>query len=103
MENLDEPQVCVQLRKEKQDGQTVLIALFPYEISTYRGDITCFTYAEGHSSCEPRYIHETKPCNVSEEKELLSILKNAGYNNLKPIKKINTSRYQEAVKQAKKY
>jgi hypothetical protein len=98
-----EPQICVQLRKEKQDNETVLIAIFPYEIATIEGDVDCLTAGESHSRCSPRYVHETKPCNVTEAKELLSTLHSAGYTNLKVIQRAQHSKYMAALEQARKY
>ena len=59
----NENTVYVQLRKEKQNGETILVAIFPYEIADFSGNVTCLTCIEGHSACDRNYINRTKLCS----------------------------------------
>lgn len=100
MEN--ENTVYVQLRKESQRGEKVLVAIFPYEIADLRGNVTCLTDIEGHSACARNYINRTKLCSETEEKDLLRTLKDVGYDNLKVIKRSSYPMYLKALQSVRR-
>ena len=70
-----------------------ILALFPYDICNYNGDITCYAHIGQHGSANYKYvISNSKPINKPKSLDLYSELINRGYN-LKPVKRQNYSRY----------
>ena len=70
-----------------------ILALFPYDIGNYEGDVTCYAHIGQHGSTDYKYIiSNSKPINNPKRLDLYYELENIGYN-LKPIKRQNYSRY----------
>ena len=81
----------VVFRKFK-DGE--VIALFPYNVETYNGDIVSFMHVGQHGCADYNHVvNKTKLIiNPEEYKELKNELENIGYN-LKVIRKRNYDKY----------
>ena len=77
----------VLFRKEKSGD---VVAIFPYMISDYNGNITCYSHLGQHSGCDPLYVRETKP--TTDFKDLLCELECIGYD-VKIVRRINWDRY----------
>ena len=88
----------VVFRKEKT-GKT--IAVFPYVIWDLSGDMTCFSFHEGHGPiCKIYMLKNTKPAKLEDCGDLEDCLQNDYGYNLHLIKKIDHKRYmQEFEKQ----
>ena len=75
-----------------------ILALFPYEMGNYSGDVTCYAHLGQHSSADYSYIiANSKPINKPESLGLYSELESIGYN-LKPIKRQNYNKYLENLR-----
>jgi len=81
----------VVFRKFK-DGE--VIALFPYNVETYNGDIVSFMHVGQHGCADYNHVvNKTKLIiNPEEYKELKNELENIGYN-LKVIRKRNYDKF----------
>ena len=80
-----------------------IIALFPYLISNYNGDVTCYAHMGQHSSAD--YLHiisNSKPINNPKNLDLYKELSSIGYN-LKVVKKQNYNKYLNELKNIRTY
>lgn len=60
-----------------KDGE--IIALFPYEIVTKRGEIQSYMHIGQHGGADPFIIHETKLASPIEYADLQRELESIGY------------------------
>ncbi len=80
-------------RKEKDNTIT---AVFPYEISDYKGNITCYAHVGQHCQADYYYfIEKTVPALETEYIDLKIELESIGYN-LRIIKRRNYDKYLKA-------
>lgn len=80
----------VLFRKEKEG---TILAVFPYDISTLEGSITCYAHLGQHSSMTWDYLRSTKPVKDKREyADLYAELKSIGYD-LRVIQKRNYNKY----------
>ena len=63
-----------------EDGKP--IAFFPRE-EAGKGMISCYTFADCHSSAQLEYVRQCFPANVNQYLPLYNHLVSIGYNNLK--------------------
>ena len=77
----------VMFRKWKNDGD--IMALFPYEIDNYNGDVMNYMHMGQHGSANYYYCRDaTVPATEYEYQELMEELKEVGYS-LKIVKRRN--------------
>ena len=70
-----------------------ILALFPYMIADYNGNVTCYAHIGQHSSANYNYIiTNSKPIHDPKNLNLYKELINIGYN-LKIIKRQNYNKY----------
>lgn len=82
---------CVIFRKYKNGD---IIAVFPYEIETYNGEVMCYEHVGQHGHGDYNVIVSNTSLATPEEYEgLLKELESIGYKNLKIQKKINNKKY----------
>ena len=80
-------------RKEKE-GE--IIALFPYLLWNFAGDITCYAHLGQHGAADYNHcIRKSKSAKPEEYKDLFAELESLGYN-LWVIKRQSRSKYVEA-------
>ena len=73
-----------------------ILAIFPYFVNNYNGDVTCYAHLGQHSDCDYNYvIKNSQPINKPKKLPLYNELKSIGYN-LQVIKRRN---YDEYLKQ----
>lgn len=93
-----EPTTDVIFRKFR-DG--AIIALFPYEIFTMRGDVGSYMHVGQHSSAEYKFVVDmTKLATPDEYAALKSELEGLGYV-LRVVKKQVYSKYLQAYHKAR--
>ena len=77
----------------RKDFKGDIIALFPYDVWSYRGDVTSYEHIGQHSGAEYNHcINMTVTAKEEEYKDLKAELKYIGYN-LKVINKRNYKKY----------
>jgi len=78
-----------------------VIALFPYEIENHKGDILSYERIGQHSSADRAYVMaNTKLAKQIDYMALYTELKGIYDDHiLKPIKKVNISKYSKALKE----
>tara|TARA_R100001594_G_C3849835_1_gene218165 strand:+ start:190 stop:489 length:300 start_codon:yes stop_codon:yes gene_type:complete len=80
-----------------------ILALFPYMICSYNGDVTCYAHLEQHSNADYNYIiTNSKPINDPKNLNLYKELISIGYD-LKTIKRQNYNKYIEELKSIRNY
>ena len=97
------------MKKTKQVDEVVirrfkegdLIAIFPYQISDYRGNVNSYQHIGQHSGADLSIIHNTKPVKEADAQCLLKELKDIGYN-VKVVQRVQYHKYSEAYQKAKK-
>ncbi len=58
-----------------------VFALFPHEVDTMKGDVTCYQHVGQHYNADYKYsIRTSRPATPSEYKDLLNELTGRGYN-----------------------
>lgn len=93
-----EPVTEVMFRHE--DNQ--VLAVFPYEIADYSGNVSCYAHLGQHSGADYQYIlDQTSPALPAEYADLKAELERIGYV-LKVIKRRNHTRYIQAYREARK-
>ena len=75
------------------DKEGNVFALFPHEVSTLQGHVTCYQYVGQHSSADYQgCIKDSRPASEAEYAPLKKELESIGYNvNL--VKKQNYDKY----------
>lgn len=71
----------VLFRREGPDASDI-VAIFP-TLPGSPGMMTCYAHLGQHSSCSPRYIHDTKPARPEEYADLERELQRIGYDDLR--------------------
>lgn len=84
-----EMKTVVIFRKEKEGN---ILAVFPYNIADWNGNMTCYAHLGQHSAMSPEYLKETKPCKPEEYKALKNELEGLGYD-LKVQTRVNWNKY----------
>lgn len=86
----------VMFRKEKSGKfKGEIMALMPYELQTYDGDVTLYVHVGQHSACDyDTVLKNTVPATEEEYAPLLKELTSEPYNyNFKIIKRRNYDRW----------
>jgi len=77
----------------RKDFKGDIIALFPYDVWSYRGDVTSYEHIGQHGGAEYNHcINMTVPAKEEDFKDLKEELEYIGYN-LKVINKRNYKKY----------
>lgn len=80
-----------------------IIALIPYEISDYKGNVNSYMHIGQHSGATLDLIHTTKLAQEIEYRDLLNEMENLGYN-IKVIQKVNRKKHaNEYLKSKRQY
>lgn len=77
----------------KNDNE--IIAFMPYEIQNWQGQFLCYAHIGQHSNSEYGYYKQCKNASYNEYKELLTELKQIGYD-VQIQNRINTKRFKQA-------
>lgn len=95
-EKIEEPTVMIFRRFTKKEGGAV-IALMPYVISDYEGNIESYMHEGQHGGASRWLTHSTLPASEDEQdvKDLIAELTKIGYN-VKVGKRINHDKYLKA-------
>lgn len=82
----------------------VIVALFPYEVETFEGYISCYEFCGQHGSANYGHVVNTMttPANEEEYAELKAHLEGHYGYNLKVMKKRNTDKYLEKLREVRK-
>ena len=71
-----------------------ILALFPYMIYNYKGDVTCYAHIGQHGSADYNYVISNSKCiNEPYNLPLYSELENHVGYKLNVIKRINYNKY----------
>ena len=75
-----------------------ILAIFPYEIYNFKGNVNCYQHVGQHGEADYRHCIDTltTPATEEEAKDLKAELESIGYN-LKVMKKRNHDKYLVAL------
>lgn len=90
-------------RVDKTKGfKGTVFALFPHEVSTLDGLVTCYQHVGQHSSAEYAYcISRSRPATPEEYKDLKEELESIGYD-VNVVKKQNYDKYLKSYYEVRK-
>lgn len=85
-----------------KDWKGTVFALFPHEVSTLDGCVTCYQHIGQHSSADYRHcISKSRPATAEEMADLKKELEGLGYN-INIVKKQNYDKYLKSYYEVRK-
>ena len=78
--------------KKDINNNNEIVAFMPYEFVNWQGHFTCYVHNGQHGACDYDYYLSCKKATKEEYKDLLTELKNIGYE-IEIIQKINGKKF----------